>query len=366
VKAISLFSGAGGLDFAAERVGMNVQYANEIDQDSCETLRKYFPSTEVDCRDIHQVKSFPDADILIGGYPCQSFSMGGKRRPEKDSRTALYLEFARCLNQVQPKFFVAENVSGLRQVAGGRFLRDQLDEFERAGSFGYRITFALLDAKEFGVPQTRKRIFLVGVRKDLGQIFQFPQATHGKGENPKHGLIPYTSHGEAIKDLPIWPTGDFYERPHDPEGHMSWYFMSRNRKANWDKPAFTVVANFRHVTLHPACPTMKLTWSNLADGFKQRWDFSDEFEHLEGHLDRPKLEIPRRLSWRECARIQTFPEHFEPFGNLESKFKQIGNAVPVDLGTAILQPLYDQTGLIEPSDEYTASTAAIPQMELWQ
>jgi DNA (cytosine-5)-methyltransferase 1 len=366
LKAISLFSGAGGLDFGAERAGMTVQYANEIDSDASATLRKYFPNTEVDCRDIKIVKSFPSADILIGGYPCQSFSMGGNRNPESDSRTALYMEFARCLRQVQPKFFVAENVSGLRQIAGGRFLRDQFDVFEHAGNFGYRISFAVLDAKDYGVPQTRKRIFLVGVRRDLDLKFEFPLPSHGKGNNPKRGLIPYSSHGDAIEDLPLWPSGEFYERPHDPEGHMSWYFMSRNRKAKWGGPSFTIVANFRHVTLHPACATMKLTWSNLADGFKQRWDFSDEFEHMIGHPERHRLTTPRRLSWRECARIQTFPRDFEPVGNLESKFRQIGNAVPVELGAAILKPIFDGTGLrpINSLDDDTPTLVA-PQLELW-
>jgi DNA (cytosine-5)-methyltransferase 1 len=365
LKAISLFAGAGGLDFGAEQVGMTVEYANEIDADASATLRKYFPHTDVDCRDVNSINTFPSADILIGGYPCQSFSMGGKRNPEKDSRTALYLQFARCLGQVQPKFFVAENVSGLWQIEGGRFLRDQFDAFEHAGNLGYRISFALLDAKDYGVPQTRKRVFLVGVRRDLGLKFEFPLATHGKGKNPKHGLLPYASHGEAIKDLPLWPSGEFYERPHDPDGHMSWYFMSRNRKAKWDGPAFTAVANFRHVTLHPACPVMKLTWSNLADGFKQRWDFSNEYEHLEGHPNRPRLDVPRRLSWRECARIQTFPRDFEPVGNLESKFRQIGNAVPVDLAAAILRPIADGSGLHTVQNEENESAVLMPQLALW-
>lgn len=365
MKAISLFSGAGGLDFGAEAAGITVDYANEIDSDACATLREYFPNTEVDCRDIKQVKSFPKGDILIGGYPCQSFSMGGNRNPGRDSRTALYLEFARCLGEIQPKFFVAENVSGLRQIQGGRFLHEQFDAFENAGILGYRINFAVLDAKDYGVPQRRKRIFLVGVRRDLGMKYEFPTPTHGKGASPKHGLLPYASHGDAINDLPLWPSGEFYERPHDPEGHMSWYFMSRNRKAAWDEPSFTVVANFRHVTLHPACPVMKLTWSNLADGFKQRWDFSDEYEHLEGHPDRPTLEIPRRLSWRECARIQMFPKNFEPTGNLESKFNQVGNAVPVGLAFAILRPIVDGTGLREARDEEIIPTSSVPQMNLW-
>jgi len=158
-------------------------------------------------------------------------------------------------------------------------------------------------------------------------------------------LLPYASHGDAIKGLPLWPEGEFYERP-DTDGNFSWYYMSRNRKAKWADPAFTVVANWRHITLHPASPVMTLTWSNLADGWKQRWDFSDQYEHLEADPKRKKLEKPRRLSWRECALIQTFDTKFTPVGETESKFTQIGNAVPPKLAQAIFTHLFSGAGLV--------------------
>ena len=121
------------------------------------------------------------------------------------------------------------------------------------------------------------------------------------------------------------------------------------KKKPWDEPSYTVVANWRHITLHPACQTMKLTWSNLADGFKQRWDFSGEYEHLDKDSTRPILETPRRLSWRECSRIQTFQHDFEPVGSVESKFQQIGNAVPPLLAKSIIEPLVDGKGLLDNS-----------------
>jgi DNA (cytosine-5)-methyltransferase 1 len=347
MKAISLFAGCGGLDFGIEAAGAELIYANEIDADACATLAKYFRKTEIDQRDIKDVEHFPKADLLVGGYPCQSFSMGGNRNPHGDSRTYLYLEFARCLAQVRPKFFIAENVSGLRSLDGGSFLGAQRQAFESAGP-GYNITAHLIDARDYGVPQRRKRVFLVGVRRDLRKAFAFPAASHGKLTRRNPLLKLYASHGEAIKDLPLWPTGEFYERPHDPEGHFSWYYMSRNRKAKWDGPSFTIVANWRHVTLHPASPVMTLTWSNLADGWKQRWDFSGQFEHVKDHPGRPVLHDPRRLSWRECARLQTFPRDFEPAGSVESKFSQIGNAVPPLLGKAIAEHLLSGKGLISP------------------
>jgi DNA (cytosine-5)-methyltransferase 1 len=351
VSTISLFSGCGGLDFGAKAAGARIVYANDSDKDSCATLQKYFPETSVNCGDIRKVANFPKVDLVIGGYPCQSFSMGGNRDPEKDERTELYREFGRCLKAAKPKFFVAENVSGLQKLKKGRFLESQLDLFD---SLGYRLSHQVLNACDYGIPQVRKRLFIVGVKKDLRTSFKFPPPTHGKPSKKTAWLKPFTSHGDAIKHLRIWPDGEFYERPHDPEGHMSWYYMSRNRKAKWSGPSYTIVANWRHITLHPASPVMKLTWSNLADGWKQRWDFSDEYEHLEQDNSRPVLKTPRRLSWRECAAIQTFPKGFNPVGDVESKFTQIGNAVPPKLAEIVVRHLLTKEGLVSPvvKDEY--------------
>lgn len=342
IRVLSLFSGCGGLDFGIEAAGGHVIFANDILEDACNTLEKYFPNTDVHHGDIAEIRTFPKADIVVGGYPCQSFSMAGNRDPDNDERTSLYKQFLRVVRLVKPKYFVAENVSGLKQLGAGSFLQKQEAAYRKEG---YIVSHHLLNAKAYGVPQSRKRLFIVGVRKDLNQVFEFPPETHGK-RTPKHSsLTPFVSHGDAIKDLPLWPTGEFYERPHDPEGHFSWYYMSRNRKAKWDDPAYTVVANWRHITLHPASPVMKLTWSNLADGWKQRWDFSEEYEHLAADAARPRLEQPRRLSWRECARIQTFDRDFEPVGDTESKFVQIGNAVPPLLAKVIFKHLFSGAGL---------------------
>jgi DNA (cytosine-5)-methyltransferase 1 len=365
LETVSLFAGAGGLDFGARAAGANIAYANEINADACETLKTHFPETQIDHRDIRTVDIFPKADLVVGGYPCQSFSMGGNRDPEKDERTYLYLQFARCLKQVQPKFFIAENVSGLQKLQGGKFLEEQFRAFERAGNKGYRITAQVLDAKDYGVPQTRKRMVLVGVRSDVRKVFVFPPATHGKASKKHPSLQPYTSHGDAISGLPLWPKGEFYERPHDPEGHFSWYYMSRNRKAAWDSPGYTVVANWRHVTLHPASPVMTLTWSNLKDGWKQRWDFSDQYEHTAADPGRPVLKDPRRLSWRECALIQTFPREFEPHGDTESKFEQIGNAVPPRLAQVLVEHLMSGEGLMTISRAEAATRGRPKQLALW-
>lgn len=350
IRVVSLFSGCGGMDFGIESAGGHVVYANDIIPDACKTLGRYFLNTDIFQGDIATVNAFPNADVVVGGYPCQSFSLGGNRDPEKDERTSLYKQFLRVVDSVKPKYFLAENVSGLKGLNNGKFLNEQIEAYGKAG---YAVFYQLLNAKDFGVPQARKRLIIVGIRNDLNQEFIFPQPTHGKITKKNNNLLlPYASHGDAIKDLDLWPEGEFYERPHDPEGNFSWYYMSRNRKANWAGPAYTVVANWRHITLHPSSPKMTLTWSNLADGFKQRWDFSDGYEHLEADASLPILEKARRLSWRECARIQTFPKNFEPFGDVEKKFTQIGNAVPPKLAEVIFKHIFSGAGLRTKSKKF--------------
>jgi DNA (cytosine-5)-methyltransferase 1 len=329
------------------------------------THASLFPDAEFVQGDISNVRRFPPADLVVGGYPCQSFSLGGNRKPGGDGRTMLYLEFARCLETTNPKFFVAENVSGLKSLDAGVWLHEQRARFSEAGKFGYRVSWAVLRAEQFGVPQKRKRLFLVGVRKDLDSIYRFPTPTHVPLKDAaKKGMPSYESHGDAIAHLPIWPEGEFYERTHDPDGHWSWYYMSRNRKARWGEPSFTVVANLRHTPLHPASQTMRLVWSNLADGWKQKWEFSGEYEHTVDHPGRPVLPEARRLSWREAAVLQTFPNGFEPAGNLMKKFEQIGNAVPVKLAEAVIRRIVDGTGLVPADVDQDEESALAEQLQL--
>lgn len=339
--AVSLFSGCGGFDLGAVAAKVKVAYAIDAMADAATSLKRNLPDTDVVHNRVEVVKTLPKADLLFGGYPCQSFSMGGRRAPATDARSKLYLEFARCLGLVEPLYFIAENVSGLVSLGDGEHFARQIKAFKGAGTHGYRVSWAILDAADFGVPQHRRRLFIVGVRKDLARSFAFPEPTHGR-----EGLPPFASHGDVLGGLPLWPEGEFYTRPGGMDDIFPWYYMSRNRKARWDAPSYTVVANWRHVTLHPASPAMKMTWSNLKDGWKQRWDFTEEYEHTATAPDRPKLEQPRRLSWRECGRIQTFPDTFEPAGSIQSKYTQIGNAVPPKLAEAVLRHLLSGHGLV--------------------
>ena len=342
-RVVSLFCGAGGMDFGSHAAGFDTVLALDKFAASTETFSKHFPSADVITGDIYQFNAskknpYPTAEVLTGGYPCQSFSMGGLRDPGKDDRSNLFLGFADAVNKIKPKIFIAENVSGLAKLQNGEWFKKQLQVYEEELDVKYRVYWKLVNAADYGIPQVRKRVIIVGVRNDVDGDFVFPEETHTKAElAKKKNLLPFASHGDAIKHLPPHPAGEYYERPHDPEGNFSWYFMSRNRRHRWDKPAFTVVANFRHITLHPASPVMELEWSNLADGWKQKWRFTDTFDHEQFCSDFPRLEQPRRLSWREAAAIQTFPANFDPAGDLEEKFEQIGNAVPPLLMQRIME-----------------------------
>lgn len=334
MRVISLFSGAGGMDFGAHAEGFETLLALDNFPASTATFAKHFPDTDVKTTGIFEFNSskvnpYPKADVVMGGYPCQSFSMGGVRNPSQDDRSNLFLGFADAVNKVKPKIFIAENVSGLAKLQNGEWFKRQIDVYENELSVKYHVHSMLVNAADYGVPQFRKRVLIVGVRHDVNDQFDFPSPTHCKPSLiKKRDILPWASHGEAIRHLPSNPVGEYYERPHDPEGNFSWYFMSRNRRHRWDSPAYTVVANFRHITLHPASPVMELEWSDLANGWKQKWRFTDVYDHIQFASEYPCLKPPRRLSWREAAAIQTFPLNFEPEGDLAEKFVQIGNAVP--------------------------------------
>lgn len=343
LATISLFSGCGGSDLGAARAGAAIVLANDSSRNAVATYKKYQKILTVDGApiiegDVSRIKSFPQCELLIGSYPCQSFTMGGHRCPESDIKSRLFTEFRRCLIESNPRFFVAENVGGIAWLRNGMFLREHLKAFKSAGR-EYVVTWRIVNAKDFGIPAERKRVFIIGVRKDVGLHYHFPSATHGDAGGK---MSPWQSHGDAIADL--WPgaIGDYYDRAVDP---FPWWYLSRNRKRPWNAPSYTIPANWRHVPLHPASPTMYMAESNLADGWKQSWKFSGEYDHICKDSRRPTLDRPRRLTWRECAAIQTFPKDFEPVGSTQSKYRQIGNAVPPLLMELIVRRIADGSGL---------------------
>lgn len=294
--AVSLFCGAGGLDLGFENAGFHTVWANDFDADACKTHQNW-SKAEVVCGDISKVNiaMIPDSDIILGGFPCQGFSLSGPRKID-DSRNALYKHYVKIVAEKQPLAFVGENVKGLLTMGNGEIIKAIIDEFSTCG---YDVFYQLLNAKNFGVPQDRERVIICGFRKDL-QIHNF-EITEPD--------IPIMTMRQALKNLPKAKKEEICDAPY------SSRYMSRNRKRGWDQVSYTIPAMAKQVTLYPGSPDMvKLD--------KDLWRFGDSGE-------------TRRLSWREAAAIQTFPRDVEFIGNLVSKYKQIGNAVPVKLAECV-------------------------------
>jgi DNA (cytosine-5)-methyltransferase 1 len=262
--------------------------------------------------------------------------MGGNRTPDSDPRSGLYLQFCRALELTKAKYFITENVAGLAYLNSGKHLKDQLKALGSVGK-GYNLSLELVNSKDYGVPQERKRLIIVGVRKDLSSHFHFPNPTHGNNV----GQLPFISHGDETLKLTNDPDGEYYNYEKEP---FSWWYLSRNRKRPWDDVSYTIQANWRYNPLHPASPTMRMVESNWRDGSKETWEFTKSYEHIQSGRDLPVLERPRRLSWRESAVIQTFPIDFEPVGSPSSKQEQIGNATPPLLVETIVKDIVNKKG----------------------
>ncbi|MBT2729214.1 DNA cytosine methyltransferase [Bacillus sp. ISL-75] len=307
-SVVSLFAGAGGLDTGLKMAGFNVIWANEIDKDACETYVANHPETYVERGDVRNVKAFPKADLVVGGYPCQGFSLAGNRLIT-DERNYLYREFVRCLRQANPKFFIAENVKGLLTMAGGQIIEAMIQDFKNEG---YNVSHHLVNAKDYGVPQDRERVLIIGVREDLAFKYELPNPTHGSGMLE---LKPYVTLRDAIGHLKPSEVGEVYDST------FSSRYLSRNRKRSWDEVSFTIQASGRHAPLHPSGePMIKVG--------PDEWILPETSEH-------------RRLSAVECALIQTFPPDYIWKGSLGAIHKQIGNAVPCLLAKTIAKPMYD-------------------------
>lgn len=312
-KVVSFFAGAGGLDLGFEQAGFDVIWANEYDKDIWNTYRHNHPNTVLDTRSITNIheNEVPDCDGIIGGPPCQSWSEAGSLRGIDDKRGKLFFDFIRILKAKQPKFFLAENVSGMLLPRHKNALANIKAMFQEAG---YNLSFKLLNAADYEVPQDRKRVFFIGIRKDLGFEFEFPEAT-----------LPKVTLGKAIKDLQHtalpaleknYSNGLKCSVPNHEYmiGGFSTMYMSRNRVRGWDEQSFTIQAGGRHAPMHPQAPKMQLIEQN-------KRIFVPNKEHLY-----------RRLSVRECARVQTFPDSFVfHYDKVAAGYKMIGNAVPVKM-----------------------------------
>ncbi len=324
MNVISLFSGCGGLDLGFERAGFHIPVANEFDPTIYETFKINHPKTHLIEGDIRQVTKgdiapYIDGEVdgIIGGPPCQSWSEAGALRGIEDARGKLFYDYIRLLKEFAPKFFLAENVSGMLANRHSEAVQNILHMFEEAG---YDVSLTLVNAKNYGVAEERKRVFYIGFRKDLNIQFVFPK---GSTEEDDAKL--------TLRDI-IWDLQDTAvpagpKNHHNPEavnnneyftGAFSPIFMSRNRVKGWDEQAFTVQASGRQCQLHPQAPKMQKFG-------KDDCRFVEGSEHLY-----------RRMTIREIARIQGFPDDFQfLYKETNNAYKMIGNAVPVNLAYEI-------------------------------
>lgn len=327
VKAVSLFSGCGGSDAGIIAAGFEVVMANDILSYARDAYLANLPATDYRLGDVAKIDSFPEAELLVGCYPCQGFSQGGARDADRKINR-LYLEFARALEAIAPKAFIAENVSGLTRSTYEHILKDQIARFSAVGPHGYRLTWKKLGAHEYGVAQERTRLVIVGIRGDIGFEYKFPGPTHGP-DCPNS----YVTIRDALDGLPEWPAGEFCE------DDFHWYYLSRNRRRDWTEVSKTIVAHMRHMPLHPMSPALTRIHTD-------KWEFSSG-------------ERARRFSYREAARLQgfmprylshggdfIFPETDHPnplirYNQMRQRYKVIGNAVPPPLFESVARALPD-------------------------
>jgi len=324
LNIVSLFSGCGGLDLGFKNAGFNIVWANEYDKDIWETYERNHPETYLCRKSVCDVDSseIPDCIGIIGGPPCQSWSEGGAQRGINDKRGQLFFDYIRILKDKKPLFFLAENVSGMLQDRHHEALEDLKHRFMQAG---YTLSFNIVNAWEYGVPQDRERVLFVGYRNDLNKTFKMPSP------------IPVderTTLRDAIGDLVTVPPGQrknglvevttplTFPNHEYMTGGFSSIYMSRNRVRSWDEPSFTIQAGGRQSPLHPQAPKMHKVSEN-------------HFIFVHGSED-----LYRRLSVRESARIQTFPDDFIwYYKNIAHGYKMIGNAVPVLLAEVVARQI---------------------------
>lgn len=316
-RVVSLFSGAGGLDKGFEQAGFDIIWANEYDSSIWETFEYNFPNTYLDKRSIRNVPSIdiPECIGIIGGPPCQSWSEAGALRGIEDERGQLFYEFIRILRDKKPLFFLAENVEGMLAQRHSEALTNIKKLFRESG---YNLSFQLINANNYNVPQDRKRVIFVGYRNDLNMTFEFPEIQEYK---PVLKDAIWDLKDSAIPAKEKNYTNGNLCKVHNHEymiGGFSTIFMSRNRVRAWDEPSFTIQAGGRHAPIHPQAPKMIFIEQNKREFVKGQ-------EHLY-----------RRLSLRECARIQTFPDDFIfKYSSVADGYKMVGNAVPVNMAYAL-------------------------------
>lgn len=307
ITVTSLFSGAGGLDLGFLQAGFDIIWANDIDKDACATYARNI-GNHIICEDIKNiiVNEIPNSNIVIGGFPCQGFSVANLRRSIDDERNQLYKFFYSVIDQKKPDFFVAENVKGILNLGHGSVINQIEFDFQKAG---YITSINLVNMADYGVPQTRQRVIILGQRKDIGKqmLINIPRKTNSKTPD-KDGLLEWVSIKKAIEkfpdpDLPNTVANHIYSTY-----KVEYRNFTGHRKTDPDKPSPTILAR-----------------GNGGGGVCA-------IPHYNGK---------RRLTIRESATIQTFPDDFIFIGTMNSCYRQIGNAVPVHFAYLLAQQFMD-------------------------
>lgn len=298
MKVVSLFSGAGGLDLGFIMAGHEIIWANDLYEDAVSTYRKNL-GNHIVCEDISKISAedIPDCDIVIGGFPCQGFSVANTKRHVGDERNELYKQLIRIITAKKPKFFLAENVKGLTNLAKGAVFKMILNDFSE---MGYKVSYKVLNAADYGVPQTRLRVIIVGVRSDIDWEYAFPAPTNTQGGSDS--LPDWVSVSEALADIP------------DPD------LPNNLPNHTYSKYKLNINGYLGHRLLDPNKPAPTVTARGDSRG---------------GVVIHPHPNGLRRMSCRELATVQSFPLTYEFCGNNSSVYRQIGNAVPPLLGYAV-------------------------------
>ena len=318
--AIDLFAGAGGLSLGLEKAGWSIDAAVECDRNASLTHRHNFPTTEHICNDVREIdfKRFAGVDLVAGGPPCQPFSVSGKRMGQFDLRD-MVPEFVRAVAQARPKAFLMENVAGLANRRFELYLAEKIGELH---NLGYVVFSKVLNAADYGVPQKRKRLILVGLRSDQDRAFSYPQQTHGPDAGRPHQTTSECLEG-VPDDVPNNAKVVFCKNPvlrRSPYAGM--LFNGKGRPLECDGLAHTIPASAGGNRTHILDP------GKLVPKYHARL--------MRGEKPRQgQLEDVRRITVRESARIQTFPDNFEFLGRQSSRYSQVGNAVPPVLAQAI-------------------------------
>lgn len=301
-KVVSLFAGCGGCDQGIvgdftfnkkyyEKLPFDLIYAMDINQKALNTHELNFKNSTVKCVDICDVDSseIPDCDVVIGGFPCQSFSTVNPTKDPFDDRANLYKQMVRVVRDKQPLVFIAENVKGLMTLHQGSIFEKVCKAFEDAG---YTLSYQLMNAADYGVPQKRERVILVGYRNDLNIQYTFPEKTNENNWAP----LSVAVHNLAIAEEKYY----FSERAVQGMKNAKPN-MKRGLWQKLDEPCLTVTSHLAKVSLNSRDPVL------LVDAEK---------------------ELYRRFTPREAARIQSFPDDFKFAGSEGDAYRQIGNAVP--------------------------------------